>query len=257
MSENVIFCFSGTGNCLDLAKNIAAGLGDTDIVMMKRELARTDVTDAKRVGFVFPCFGGGAPSDVLKYARKIKIAPGAYTFGVSSSAAYAGTGLYELNKIVPLKYWKTVNHQCSCIWLFPHDLLGPVAKSQAKSEDDARLIASEIRMAVVTGKNPPNNPINAIENKGFATLGAKKAKDFRVSDACIGCGTCAKLCPRGNITILGGRAIIGYDCAGCLSCLQYCPKNAISMGKITDKREHYHNPNVTAADLCEPLIHID
>ena len=24
MSENVIFCFSGTGNCLDIAKNIAA-----------------------------------------------------------------------------------------------------------------------------------------------------------------------------------------------------------------------------------------
>ena len=34
MSENVIFCFSGSGNCLDIAKNIAAGLGDTDIVSL-------------------------------------------------------------------------------------------------------------------------------------------------------------------------------------------------------------------------------
>ena len=257
MSENVIFCFSGTGNCLDLAKNIAAGLGDTDIVLMKRELARTDVTDAKRVGFVFPCFGGGAPADVLKYARTIRIAPGAYTFGVSSSASYAGTGLFELNKIVPLKYWKTVKHQCSCIWLFPHDMLGPVEKSQAKSEDDARMIASDIRMGVVTGKNPPNNPLHAVENKGFATLGVKKTKGFRVSDACVGCGTCVNLCPRGNITLIGKRAVIGYDCAGCLSCLQYCPEHAISLGKVTDRREHYHNPNVTAADLMKPLIHID
>ena len=33
MSKNVIFCYSGSGNCLDIAKNIAKRLGDTDIVM--------------------------------------------------------------------------------------------------------------------------------------------------------------------------------------------------------------------------------
>ena len=27
MSENVIFCYSGTGNCLDMAKTIARELG--------------------------------------------------------------------------------------------------------------------------------------------------------------------------------------------------------------------------------------
>jgi len=257
MSENVIFCFSGTGNCLDLAKNIAKGLGDTDIVLMKRELARTDVTDAKRVGFVFPCFGGGAPSDVLRYARGIRIAEDAYTFGVSSSASYAGTGLFELNKIIPLKYWKTVNHQCSCIWLFPHDLMGSVEQSQAKSEDAAREIASQIKAGTVSVKNPPNNPINALENKAWSSIAAKKAKSFTVSNACIGCGTCANLCPRGNITLLGNRAVIGYDCVGCLSCLQFCPTEAISLGAVTEKREHYHNPNVTASDLMETMIHID
>ena len=37
MSKNVIFCYSGSGNCLDIAKNIAKRLGDTDIVMMRAE----------------------------------------------------------------------------------------------------------------------------------------------------------------------------------------------------------------------------
>ena len=32
---------------------------------------------------------------------------------------------------------------------------------------------------------------------------------------------------------------------------------AISIGRITDRREHYHNPYVTAAELTEPVIHID
>ena len=35
MSTSIIFCYSGTGNCLDTARNIAKELGDTDIVMMR------------------------------------------------------------------------------------------------------------------------------------------------------------------------------------------------------------------------------
>ena len=143
MSKNVIFCYSGTGNCLDLARNIAKHLGDTDIVMMRSAPAKTDVSDAGRVGFVFPCYGGGAPADVLQYARSIRVSPDCYTFGVVSSACYPGTGLAELDRIIPLKYWTRVTHQCSCIWLFPHDLMMPkmnAADAQARSEKLAREI---------------------------------------------------------------------------------------------------------------------
>ena len=52
MSENIIYCYSGSGNCLDMAKNIAKELGDTDIVMMRSFPAKTDATEAKRVGFI-------------------------------------------------------------------------------------------------------------------------------------------------------------------------------------------------------------
>ena len=46
MSKNVIFCYSGSGNCLDIAKNIAKKLGDTDIVLMRSAPAVTDVQEA-------------------------------------------------------------------------------------------------------------------------------------------------------------------------------------------------------------------
>ena len=71
MSENVIFCYSGTGNCLDMAKTIARELGDTDIILMRREPAVTDVRDARRVGFVFPCYGGGLPGGVEEIGKVI------------------------------------------------------------------------------------------------------------------------------------------------------------------------------------------
>ena len=45
MSKNLIYCYSGSGNCLDIAKNIAKKLGDTDIVMMRSAPALTDVRE--------------------------------------------------------------------------------------------------------------------------------------------------------------------------------------------------------------------
>ncbi|MBR6208062.1 MAG: EFR1 family ferrodoxin [Oscillospiraceae bacterium] len=260
MSENVIFCYSGTGNCLDMAKNIACSLGDTDIIMMRSAPVKTDVREAARVGFIFPCYAGGAPGDVLSYVRGIQVSPDSYTFGIVQCAAYPGTGLAELDRIIPLRYWSVVTHQCSCIWLFPHTLMRPAMsaeKAQQRSEKLAKEIAENLRAGVVSEKKPPNHLINRAESRFWPAIARKKAAGFKVSDACIGCGQCVSLCPKGNIRLKDGRAVIGTDCIQCLGCLQYCPRSAISLGSITEKREHYHNPNVSASELTEPIIHVD
>lgn len=260
MNKNVIFCYSGTGNCLDLAKNIAHGIGGADIIMMRSQPTVTDVRDAERVGFVFPCYAGGAPEDVLKFSRMIQLSPTAYTFAVSQSAAYTGTGLYRLNKIIPLHYWRAVTHQCSCIWLLPHNVMMPMLSPEA-AQQRSEALAAEIAWDILAGKTserqPPKNTLNALENMAWPKLSGAKAKSFSVSDACIACGQCVKLCPRQNIRIENGKAVIGQNCAQCLGCLQYCPQSAISLGKITEKREHYHNPNIPATELMNSVIHID
>ena len=173
MSKNVIFCWSGTGNCLTMAKIIAGELGDTDIIMARKKPARLDVTDAERVGFVFPCHGGGAPVDFLEYMKDVKISPNAYTFAVSQSASYAGIGLHKLSKIHRLDYWKAVHHQCTCIWLFPHwIMIPPMPASLATKLADKKAvsIAKDILSGARTEKKPPKNPLNVIENAGWSTV---------------------------------------------------------------------------------------
>ena len=86
MSTNTIYVFSGSGNCMDIAKNIAKKLGDTDVVLMRSTPEKTDATDSKRVGFVFPCYAGGLPGGVEESFRAVKIAPGTYTFPIPGSA---------------------------------------------------------------------------------------------------------------------------------------------------------------------------
>lgn len=259
MSKNVIFCWSGTGNCLTMAKIIAGELGDTDIIMARKRPARTDVTDAERVGFVFPCHGGGAPKDFLEYMKGVKVSPNAYTFAVSQSASYAGIGLHKLNEIIKLDYWKAVHHQCTCIWLFPHwIMIPPMPASLATKLADKKAvsIAKDILSGKKTEKKPPKNPLNVVENAGWSTVTKLVTRGFKVSDECIGCGTCVELCPRENIKLENGKAVIGRNCIQCLGCLQFCPKEAISITKLTQLRKHYTNKHVKARDLSDVVIHI-
>lgn len=260
MSKNVIFCYSGTGNCLDIAKNIAKKLGDTDIVMMRGAPEITDVRSAERVGFVVPCYAGGLPGKVEEYVSRVAVGAETYTFGVCSYAGYPGVGLSKINKIVPLDYWAGVTQQCSCIWLMPHFMmmppLGPKA-AQKRAEKLAARIGEDALNKLCSPKAPGAFFLNAVEAKAWPMLSKKKAEKLTVNGDCISCGQCEKLCPRGNIRLVHGRPEFGDDCIQCLSCLQYCPKQAINMGGATVKRERYHNANIPAAELMKKVIHID
>ncbi len=260
MSENVIFCYSGTGNCLDMAKNIARELGGADIVMMRAKPAVTDARGAKRVGFVFPCYGGGLPGGVEETLGCLQLAPSAYKYAVCLCSAYPGTGLSVVNRAFPLDYWQVVTHQCSCVWLFPHTMMLPPmtpAGAQARAEREAKRIGQAVLSGKRSEKPPKANPLNAAESRLWQTISRKKAKQFAVSSLCVRCGTCVKVCPRENIRLFEGKPRFGSDCLQCLACLQYCPQEAISLGAVTRRREHYHNPNVSADELSRPVLHIE
>ena len=52
---------------------------------------------------------------------------------------------------------------------------------------------------------------------------------LKISDACAGCGLCAKNCPAGNLSIKDGRAVSAGRCAMCYKCISTCPKQAVTL----------------------------
>jgi ferredoxin len=76
------------------------------------------------------------------------------------------------------------------------------------------------------------------------------AKKLTVSDECINCGICVKVCPTGNIQSGEKKpAFQNKNCTQCMACVQWCPKKAINCGEETAARNRYHNPAVSLQDM--------
>ena len=260
MSETIIYCYSGSGHCLNMAKSIAKILGDTDIVMMRSFPAVTDAREAKRVGFIFSCMAGGLPGDVEEYVKAIQIAPDAYKFAVEQYAGYLGCGLRKIDEIVHLDYWDGISNHSTAIWLMPHTLTFPPttpAVAQRRINSKAAEVAAAVLEKKRSEKRPPKAAVFEKMSEGLGSTHAQRVKKFAANDSCIGCGTCVQVCPRGNIRLVEGKPSFGDNCMGCLSCVQFCPRSAINIGKITEKRERFPNPGISAAELTQKIIHID
>lgn len=70
--------------------------------------------------------------------------------------------------------------------------------------------------------------------------------NVKVTDKCIGCGTCLKgICFVGAITLVDNHAVISDICKGCGRCVSICPQNAIELS-IDD--EQYVRKAITRID---------
>ncbi len=89
---------------------------------------------------------------------------------------------------------------------------------------------------------------------GLERLGGRAfGKRIRVSDACNGCGFCAKNCPSGNITMIAGRPSFNSKCYFCMNCLYSCPQSALrpGIGKIAVIKEGLDLEKLVAAPAAE------
>lgn len=82
---------------------------------------------------------------------------------------------------------------------------------------------------------------------------------FTVTDACIGCGACVAVCPKGNYSLSGKGVNIEGDCEFCFACIQNCPQKAIQFVKnendpFLSKGEknpnaRYRNEHISLVDI--------
>lgn len=120
------------------------------------------------------------------------------------------------------------------------------------------MVGNYVAMYKMNERNPEKyqaatDQIPALVSTAFGqkVIYAKKGKGFHVSDDCIGCGICEKVCPVSNIKMENNKPGFHHNCEQCMACVQWCPKKAINYKNKTQNRGRYTNPSISVKELIE------
>lgn len=255
-NPSVIYCYTGTGNSLEVAKTIASVLDNPRIISMSSDPKKVSSINSEVIGFVFPVHHWNMPKRVREFVSSVQINPRGYIFAIAACGGIAVNTLIDFNRLITDKgahlAYSTVHKNVSC-YIVAYNPFPDPQKQLPKSKKTLSILVEDIRQRSHK-KAPPSHPIKQLQRvimQGAAKRFPDMDRHYHVSDACKGCGTCAGICPAKNIHIENQKPVFQHRCEQCMACIQYCPQRAINYKLKTQKRERYHHPNVTAQELVK------
>ena len=261
MSTKILY-FSGSGNALAIARTIADGLGGAEVMPIAKSMSGFSGTDEERLGIITPVSSWGLPRMVIDFVGKSRPCKDQYVFGIATCGGTKGTTLVELGRRLRRNgshldagFAVRGDFQASlpgmddmAIINFIQRIAKNVPAHFAKREDEITRAVADSAKHGPEKNNGSVNLIGSIMHGGAMNLFKKGDRDFSVSDACASCGTCARICPRENVTLANDRSIWHQNCEMCYACMLWCPQKAIALKGHTPANPTHH-PDVKLADM--------
>lgn len=264
--KRLILYFTATGNCLFAARRLA----DEDTVLLSiPQMVRFGQYEfeADEIGIVYPIYMHMPPNTVRRFIQRARL-KAAYKFAVLTY------GLRHLNAVeiwdeitrrvgMPFDYITTLLMVDN--WLPAFDmneqkrLEKHIPENLARIADD--LIQRKKWHEEVTREDCRLHDEGMRRFRLDPEVGflERSERCFAVTDACIGCGICVSVCPRGNYEIHGEKASMQGDCDVCFACIHNCPQKAIRFAEGTDvpflqngeknPDARFRNAHVTLTDI--------
>lgn len=247
-----IFYFTSTGNSLAVAKKIG-GKGATLIsIPQVIDSSPLDFED-NVIGLIFPIYGWRLPKMVKRFCETAKLRAD-YIFAVGTYGKLPGACMSNLQRLAGQNGYK-INYAQSLLmvdnYLPGFEIKAEIAKLPQKNTDEnlAQIIAD------IAARKTSTATATRMWRAATATIGTvflssgKGAQGFIVNDKCTSCGTCAKVCPAGNITIID-KVAFADKCEGCLGCVHHCPKNALHL-KSEKSTARWRHPDVSLTEIIK------
>lgn len=265
--KRLVLYFTGTGNCLYVARSIAGSEGEVLSIPQMVKQNRYDF-EADEIGLVYPIYGHMPPNMVRRFIKKAKLKAD-YKFAVltygnrkcSASEIWDGIARKAGNAFDYITTMVMVDN-----WLPNFDMNEQMKIDKHIPESLARINAdiSSRRHWI-----EPCTDEERTQHQGFMERSGAdpevgflmdSGKCFAVTDACIGCGVCVDVCPRGNYELTSQGVKTEGDCEFCFACIQNCPQKAIVFNKdghpllaMGEKNPNarYRNEHVSLWDIKE------
>ncbi len=258
--RTVIYYYSGTGNSLSVARQVAGHLGHTDLISIYRLRDDAKVPEEyDRVGICAPTCFIQAPRIVREVCEKLEILRSQKVFILATCGASDGFLRIDLKKTLAPKTDHPI--QTFLVPMPPNHIVGfdPFPDEKVRGYLDGERertpkISEEIRTDAPPEviQAPDREKLTQSSRSFNSGLGVDRDStvcEFYASAACTKCGTCVKLCKNKNITLTEDGVVWGQDCQQCMACIQWCPNEAVRHPNVPEERKRYRNPDVTLEDM--------
>lgn len=259
----MIFYFTGTGNSLWVAKQLKETF-DEPLITIADELKRGEkvlkynVRTDEKIFFVYPVHSWGPAVLVTRFIERLALEgyEGQPVYSVSTCGDECGHTDKLLRKALH-KQGLTLKAAYSVIMPNNYILL-PGFTVDSKEVEEGKLenapqqmkrIIAAIQQELTDKRDTlyHTGSMSGIKSYGVYPLFAHAAigrNSFRVTEACISCGLCERICPTGTISLKEGKPVWKNTCVQCVACIHRCPVRAIEYGKETVKKGRYHHPEI-------------
>lgn len=257
MKKNIIFVFTGTGNSLWAAKEISKELDNCEIVSMNTKNSHLLIDSYESIGFIYPTYAGGIPKRVKKFISILNLNNNINSFffaiatcGRISRAQNAISQLYHLlkHKGIKLNYGERLDMFSN--YVVGYEMRDTIDEEAEQSSIDLKPMVNNIKNHIGNKLDTRLTPRH-FTSIAFRAIVSNMDKNFEISDECVKCRICEKVCPANNITAPNNsKPHFMHNCEHCLACLQNCPKKAINYKHKTQNRKRYIHPSISWKDLA-------
>lgn len=254
--SRVIYYFSGTGNSLKVARDVAALMEDTEVIRIDaNSMIKADSTNYSTIGVVFPVYYYGLPKMVKEFIGGLELNLGTYIFSIATCGGSVGAALGQLetlleNKGLSLSASYKVKMPDNFQIMYSPPPLEKQNRFFNEQEDTVVSIAKDVKQQITTGLADEGRIKRYFGNSLYKIFKPNTLdKNFWTDDKCNGCGICTKVCPANNISICQERPSWRKKCELCLACMHWCPQISIQYKKGTIKRSRYHHPKVNVSEM--------